>query len=1273
MTFKKSLLAFALTTIACAPALSVADDTEVFFGSGSSSGANRPNVLLVLDTSESMKHFDGYSESRLDRMKTAVRTMLNSDLEVNIGLMRYNGNNGGGAVIYPMSNTLEVLCDGGDCDAPAPLPQDAYLISRSFDDVEQRLNSGNTDGDGNILTIGGWGTDAQAVGLRYTDIEIPRGSTITDARLEFVAYRNDTNGANFEILVENSNDANPLSEANSVVTDRTYYNDDGVDWTPGNWDQGNRYDTADISSLVQKVVDRGDWCSGSAISFSIRGTGRRDAYTYDNAVSNGLDYIPRLLITLDTSTAVSDTGCDVTTVSKRVSAGRDDAEQAKGNKTSLSGGELDVPQDNGKWQFTGMRFTNLAIPKGAVIESAHMTMQSYSRKTGWVSLTILGENHGNPGQYSDWWGPAQRTPIDSGITWSNPPELNANETFRTPDIKTIVQKIVNRSDWASGNAMAFMIKGTAGGGRRGFQSFERSSTRAPVLHVTFSGGSSSGGGVTPTPSEPTETTAREEMLAVIDNLAMAGGTPGVDSYYEAALYMLGENVDYGKQRGFETNPWRQERHRVSHSRSYEGGSLIRNSGCTDANLQASACRNERIDGTPVDGENDDSFNVPPKIRTLTDKPSCAASGNNACATELAAWLNTNDHGDPEGVQTIKTHTIAFNLDGAGKTYMETVATHGGGSSYEADSADELLSVLTNITSSISAVDTTFTSPAATINQFNRLTHRDDIYFAVFKPSVNPMWSGNVKRFRVGKVPGGSDEVLIRDRNDLPAINNATGFFADNSKSFWPEKDDSGTAFATPDGNEVERGGAANQLALRSGGRDRRVYTWPHNSSSSISSPVDLTLEANKLHEDNSAISDAKLGITGLESDAAAQTAYRKDLLKWARGVDVLDVDEDGLKTDIRRHMGDPLHTRPALINYAASSGPTTEENPGKSLVFVSTNEGYLHAIDTSDGSEQFAFVPNELLGNLNTYYKNISGDTKPYGLDGPISVWKDDTNGNNMVDNGERALLFVGMRRGGKSYYALDVSDPEKPKLAWTIKGGAGGSTGFEKMGQSWSRLTPVKMFIEGASESVLIFGGGYDENQDLVRGTRTQTADEMEYGFNASVRAIDINRDNYVDQIYAADAGGQVWRFDVAQYHNSAVTNLIKGGVIGDFSDTADSQQRRFYNEPDVSLIEEGGQRFLTVSLGSGWRAHPLDEVTEDRFYMLRQYDVYAAPESGTYHKIEESDLIDVTSEVVPQTNNYGWMLDFSRSGEKVMGTSITFDNQVIFSTYVPSEQPAV
>ncbi|VAX11759.1 Type IV fimbrial biogenesis protein PilY1 [hydrothermal vent metagenome] len=122
-------------------------------------------------------------------------------------------------------------------------------------------------------------------------------------------------------------------------------------------------------------------------------------------------------------------------------------------------------------------------------------------------------------------------------------------------------------------------------------------------------------------------------------------------------------------------------------------------------------------------------------------------------------------------------------------------------------------------------------------------------------------------------------------------------------------------------------------------------------------------------------------------------------------------------------MGDPLHSVPAIVTYGG-----TDDEP-EMVVFVATNEGYLHAIVggselstitdlpsvTLPGREIFAFVPKDLLPNLVTFYRNKAGADRKYGLDGEITSWVIDNDGDQKIEPSEedRVYLYVGMRRGG--------------------------------------------------------------------------------------------------------------------------------------------------------------------------------------------------------------------------------------------------------------------
>ena len=105
-----------------------------------------------------------------------------------------------------------------------------------------------------------------------------------------------------------------------------------------------------------------------------------------------------------------------------------------------------------------------------------------------------------------------------------------------------------------------------------------------------------------------------------------------------------------------------------------------------------------------------------------------------------------------------------------------------------------------------------------------------------------------------------------------------------------------------------------------------------------------------------------------------------------------------------------------------------------------------------------------------------------------------DKNHNAQVDTGEKVYLFFGLRRGGKAYYALDVSDPNKdPTLLWKIDPS---QSDFSELGQTWSKpvLTKLRYGKNKNLRPVLIFGGGYNtriDEQDVTLREKASTANE--------------------------------------------------------------------------------------------------------------------------------------------------------------------------------------
>ncbi len=133
-----------------------------------------------------------------------------------------------------------------------------------------------------------------------------------------------------------------------------------------------------------------------------------------------------------------------------------------------------------------MRFAGVDIPQGATIVDAHVQFQVDESTSGAVSLEIQGQAADDADIFSSASGDiTSRSRTTASVAWS-PPDWNsvgvAGLDQRTHDLSEIVQEIVDRANWLPGNALAIIITGS---GRRTAESFNGSSSGAPLLHVEY--------------------------------------------------------------------------------------------------------------------------------------------------------------------------------------------------------------------------------------------------------------------------------------------------------------------------------------------------------------------------------------------------------------------------------------------------------------------------------------------------------------------------------------------------------------------------------------------------------------------------------------------------------------------------------------------------------------------------------------------------------------------------------------------------------------------
>jgi type IV pilus assembly protein PilY1 len=776
------------------------------------------------------------------------------------------------------------------------------------------------------------------------------------------------------------------------------------------------------------------------------------------------------------------------------------------------------------------------------------------------------------------------------------------------------------------------------------------------------------------------TTNAETIRNTVNTYSPYSWTPLSETLFEAYRYYSGGNVGYGD---------------LAWPRSAASSRSSSNYNKYDSPINHECQKNHIImltDGEPTEDKGANSA-IQSLISglSLPSGLSKSCSGHGGCMEELAYYMKNVDQSDEfTDDQVVTTYTIGAFGDFEDTEFLRDTAEAGGGEYYEAEDPDALSEAINNIILKILSVDATFTAPAISVNAFNNAEHSNELFYAVFKPDDLSRWSGNLKKFTLG-----SDGVIYGQDSSTPAIDSSTGYFSDKSQDLWSLmtdeeiKDASGIA----DGKEVTQGGAANLLDPAS----RTLY-----SEAGVVSGNTLPLLENIANATTLDVADDEV----------------ENLIKWIKGYNVKNSSDP---TSPRYYMGDPLHSEPVVITYGG-----TEDDPDSTLYFGS-NEGFIHAINTDTGEEEFAFIPQELLAIQNTNYENsTAAGNRSYGMDGLITSWMYDLSNNNLihdssgnVESGEHVYLYSGMRRGGRSYYGLNVTDRDNPKLLFKIQGGV--TPGFDKLGQTWSKMTITKVILNGSERFVLFFAGGYDTNQDgndtteadsignavymvdATTGELLWTASNKDADLNisdmvnsmpASVSAVDISGDGNINYLFAADTGGRVFRFDINP-GNKGADDFAQGGVIASIAGSNKAGNRRFYNKPNVALVSDKQYGdYLTIAIGSGYRAHPLNEDIEDRLYVIKDFHPYSAPtsyvtkteaatnktsltgtESADSSKLYNASALVTDGESALTTsmkklmlNGGGWYVTLADTGEKVLSESTTYSGTILFTTFSPS-----
>ncbi|ENX24955.1 pilus assembly protein [Acinetobacter sp. CIP 102136] len=666
----------------------------------------------------------------------------------------------------------------------------------------------------------------------------------------------------------------------------------------------------------------------------------------------------------------------------------------------------------------------------------------------------------------------------------------------------------------------------------------------------------------------------------------------------------------------------------------------------------------------------------------------------------------------------------------------------------ADLVESLKSFITETTVPIEG--STIGSSTIPVDALNTNQLQPFAYFPMFKPLIatqDQLWVGNLKKYNV--ISG-----TLYDVTNKLVYKNATDFNT-GLKDYWFN-----SSAVHPD-EVISYGGNLSQLL---------GTQLPKLDGSN------LVLKRKVFINDGSSAGDLKSAESILKSETLAEREYLYGLLGYSK---LTEADLTALKQksyteqltylktkDASKgyQLGSIIHSSPILLTQkgaiVADTGSLGSVDRDDYVLF-GTTQGVLHVVKSGtqnaqvingsgiasgSGEEVFSFVPKEMLAKQKKgFFESMAvekasdnNDNFYYGIDGPWSAhtvyepnFYDVKVGDKVVErdglqvkaDGKNSHQYVygGLRMGGRSYYALNLSDMSKPKLMFHIDPDSATSGALSYMGQSWSKPTVAYIKWNGQRKLAMIVGGGYDmkyedptftnsspgnvkgngiyifdaengkllwwgssnaENKDgtATGGVETKI-DSMVNSIPSRVKTVDRDGDGLVDHLYVGDLGGKVFRVDLNPSHKA---NDVDNKFVLNAFEFADAKEAgknppRFYEAPTFTIHTDNlAKKYAVISMASGDRSSPLksDSSAQDMILGFYDYDVTkTTPAKGTTVKLTNMNEIYKAGAATDKTAGWYYRLPIitatSGGSYQTRGLSegVALDGDLYYSIFDPSK----
>ena len=338
--------------------------------------------------------------------------------------------------------------------------------------------------------------------------------------------------------------------------------------------------------------------------------------------------------------------------------------------------------------------------------------------------------------------------------------------------------------------------------------------------------------------------------------------------------------------------------------------------------------------------------------------------------------------------------------------------------------------------------------------------------------------------------------------------------------------------------------------------DLRAYTI--DTSTGIPSSTALWFAQAKLDSVSSPATSRKIvtfdGSTGVPFRAANVTlsnSNNSELINYLRGD---STNADGTTYRKRKNLlGDIINAEPVVVKYS----------DGTPVVFQAANDGMLHVFNgcgslsdpctSGAGQELWAYVPNMVWGSMGNTNGGLADPNyvHKYLVDATPAV------GDVTISGTTTKLLVGGLGKGGKGYYALDVTNYSAnneaayaSKVKWEFPASASGvssSVGYSygiplivNSPSGWVVLVPSGLNNSDGSGKVFALdptSGAVVHTLDTGAGSSANPAGLAYISKLSAAGPADV-----IKYVYGGDLLGNVWRFDLTNWTAKKIAVLRDG-----------------------------------------------------------------------------------------------------------------------------------